>query len=54
MNMQEIRMIENPIGIASGILQDADTFLPVIFDPARLIHDLRVYPKLAGSVIVAI
>lgn len=28
--IQDISMIENAIGIANGILQDADAFFPVI------------------------
>lgn len=44
--MQPISMIENAIGIAKGILHEADTFLPVIWDPPRFIQDSRVYPRL--------
>lgn len=36
------------MGMASGILQDAETSAPVICDAPRLIHDSRVYPKLCG------
>ena len=46
--MHAINTREKDIGIASGILQDAEIFAPVICDAPRLIHDSRVYPKLCG------
>src|SRR5258708_6151644 len=51
--MHAISMIEKAIGMASGILQDAETFAPLICDAPRLIHDSRVYPKLCGVSITA-
>lgn len=44
--MVTIKMMENKIGMANGILQEAETFGPVISEAPRLIHDSRVYPKL--------
>ena len=51
--MHAINMREKAIGMASGILQDAETFAPLICDAPRLIHDSRVYPKLCGVSITA-
>ena len=48
MKIHPINKIENAIGIANGILHDAEAFVPVICDPPRFIHDSRVYPRLLG------
>ena len=43
---QNISTIENDMGIANGIFQDASWFDPFISDAPRLIHDSSVYPNL--------
>lgn len=47
--MHPISIIENAIGIAKGILQDAEMFAPLIWEAPRLIHDSKVYPNLEQS-----
>lgn len=46
MKIQPISITEKAIGIANGILHEAEAFVPVIWEPPRSIQDSRVYPKL--------